>query len=157
MDGDLPSLRGSPTNPGMVTHQPKDRQPPEGVVLQTWNLALTLYSENYHLVTTAMDGHPPSLGGSPNNPKTVIPHPKDGHPPVVSVLHSWNLVFALYSQNLHQVTIAIDGLLPSLRWSPHPRMVTQCFFSVMLFSMVLAMLLTSGLRGVDFLVIPPLH
>ena len=36
-------------------------------------MALTLYSENYHLVTTAMDGHPPSLGGSPAKPK-------DGHP-----------------------------------------------------------------------------
>ena len=55
MDGDLPSLRGSPTNPGMVTHQPKDGQPPEGGVLQTWNLAITDYSR---ITRQPKDGHP---------------------------------------------------------------------------------------------------
>ena len=50
MDGHTPSLGGSPTNPRMVNHQPKDGHPPnqnghppEGSVLQTWNLALTHY------------------------------------------------------------------------------------------------------------------
>ena len=134
----------------MVTHQ-KDVYYRHGI----WHLHFTLKTNTWWQLPWMVTHHPSE--GHPPNPWTVTHHPKDGHPPEGSVLHSWNLAFALYSQNLHQVTIAIDGLLPSLSWSPHPRMVTQCFFSVMLFSMVLAMLLTSGLRGVDFLVIPPLH
>ena len=35
-----------PTILRMVTHQPKDGHPPEGSVLQTWNLAGPLYSKN---------------------------------------------------------------------------------------------------------------
>ena len=30
----------------MVAHHPKDDHPPEGGVLQTWNLGLKLYSQN---------------------------------------------------------------------------------------------------------------
>ena len=41
-EGHPPTHGWPPTNPGMVTHQPKDGQPPEGSVLQTWNLALDL-------------------------------------------------------------------------------------------------------------------
>ena len=55
----------SPTIPRMVTHQPKDGHPPEGSVLQTWNLTLSLNSQNYIQMTTVMDGHLPSLGWSP--------------------------------------------------------------------------------------------
>ena len=62
----------SPTNPRMVTHQPKEvhHQPkdghtPEGNVLQTSNLALKHYLQNYNQVATAMqDGQPPTLGWS---------------------------------------------------------------------------------------------
>ena len=36
----------SPTIPQRVTRQPKDVRPPEGSELQTWNLTLTLYSQN---------------------------------------------------------------------------------------------------------------
>ena len=57
-----------------VTHQPKDGHPPEGSVLQTWNLALRLNSQNKSQMTTSMDGHLPSLGGSPTNPR-MIDHP----------------------------------------------------------------------------------
>ena len=35
-----------PTIHRMVTHQPKDGHPPEGNILQTWNLALRLNSQN---------------------------------------------------------------------------------------------------------------
>ena len=79
MDGHLPSLAGLPTNPRMVTHQSKDSHPQEGSVIQTCNLAL--YSQNERQVTTAMDGHLPSLGGSPTNPRMVSHQPKDGQPP----------------------------------------------------------------------------
>ena len=65
--------------PWRITHQPKDGHPPEGSVLLTWNLAITHYSQNEHQVTTAMDGHLPSLGGSPANPSMVTHQPKDGH------------------------------------------------------------------------------
>ena len=34
----IPSLGWSLTKPRMVTHQPKDGPPPEGSVLQPWNL-----------------------------------------------------------------------------------------------------------------------
>ena len=46
MDGPLPSLGGSPANPRMVPHQPKDGYPPEEYILQTRNLALRLNSQN---------------------------------------------------------------------------------------------------------------
>ena len=52
----------SPTIPMMVTHQPKDGHPPEGSMLQTRNWALRLISQNYDQVTTARNGHLPSLG-----------------------------------------------------------------------------------------------
>ena len=94
----------------MVTHKLKDGHPPEEDVLQTLNLVLRLNSQNLYQVTTSMDGHLPSLGWSPTNPRMVnnqkevyyklgiwhldlthkkkaiqLPwmvtyHPKDGHP-----------------------------------------------------------------------------
>ena len=64
----------SPTIPMMVTHQPKDGHPPEGSMLQTRNLALRLISQNYDQVTTAGNGHLPSLRWSPTNPKMVTLH-----------------------------------------------------------------------------------
>ena len=59
----------SPTIPRMVTPQPKDGHPPEESVLQTWNLALRLNTQNGHQVSTAItyhsyDGHPPTKGWS---------------------------------------------------------------------------------------------
>ena len=80
MDGDLPSLKGSPTNPGMVTHQPKDGHPPEGSVLQTWNLALKL-----NQIHKRKPGNN-FRGWSPTIPRMVTHLPKDGHPPEGSVL-----------------------------------------------------------------------
>ena len=64
----------SPTIPMMVTHQPKDGHPPEGSMLQTRNLALRLISQNYDQVTTAGNGHLPSLRWSPTNPRMVTLH-----------------------------------------------------------------------------------
>ena len=55
----------SPTTLRMVTHQPKDGHPPEGCMLLTRNLALTLNSQNYGQVTIVRVGHLPSLGWSP--------------------------------------------------------------------------------------------
>ena len=94
MDGHLPSLAGLPTNPRMVIHQPKDSHPQEGSVIPTCNLSL--YSQNERQVTTAMDGHLPSLGGSPTNPRMVSHQPKDGHPQEGSVLKTSNLRLTLY-------------------------------------------------------------
>ena len=71
----------SPTISRMVTNQPKDGHPPEGSVVQTWNLALKFNSQNKSQVSTSMDGHLPSLGWSPTNPRMVTHQPKDGHPP----------------------------------------------------------------------------
>ena len=99
MDDHQPSLVWLPTNPRMVTQQSWDGHPPERSVLQTCNLALTLYLQNYHQVTTAMDDHLPSLGGSPLNPKMVTHQPKDGQPPEGSVLQTWNLALTLSSKN----------------------------------------------------------
>ena len=62
--------------PSMVTHQPKDGHPPEGSVLQTWNLTFNLNSQNYIQMTLAMDGYLPSLGWSPTNPRMVT-HQKE--------------------------------------------------------------------------------
>ena len=64
----------------MFTHQAKDGHLAEGSVLKTENLALRLNSQNYQQVTTAMDGHPPSLGGSPAVPRMVTHQSKEGHP-----------------------------------------------------------------------------
>ena len=55
----------------MVTHEPKDGQLPEGSVLNTGILAIRLNLPKKHQVTPVMDGHPPSLGGSPANPRMV--------------------------------------------------------------------------------------
>ena len=53
-----------PTLSRMVKQHPKDGHPPEGSVLHTSNLALTLYSQNYH-----QDAHKPSqLSGWPTIP-----------------------------------------------------------------------------------------
>ena len=61
----------------MVSHYPQDGHPPphewsltiqnlpERIVLQAWNLASTLNSQNQDQVTTVMDGHPPSKGWLP--------------------------------------------------------------------------------------------
>ena len=58
----------------MVSDHPKDghqtpqgrshtiKNLPEGSVLQTWNLAPRLNSQNQDQVTTGMDGQPPSQG-----------------------------------------------------------------------------------------------
>ena len=57
-----------------------------------------------------MDGHPPSLGGSQANPRTVTHHLKDGHPPEGSVLKTGNLYSCPQTQG----------------WSPtNPKMVTH--------------------------------
>ena len=64
----------SPTIPRMVTHQPKDGHPPEASMLQTRNLTLRLISQNYDQVTTARNGHLPSLEWSPTNPRMVTLH-----------------------------------------------------------------------------------
>ena len=68
--------------------QPKDGHPPEGSVVQTWNLALKFNSQNKSQVSTSMDGHLLSLGWSHTQPK-------DGHPPEGSVLQTWNLALKL--------------------------------------------------------------
>ena len=64
----------SPTIPRMVTHQPKDGHPTEACMLQTRNLTLRLISQNYDKVTTARNGHLPSLEWSPTNPRMVTLH-----------------------------------------------------------------------------------
>ena len=56
--------------------QPKDGHPPEGGVVQTWNLALEFNSQNGSQVLTSMDGHLPSLGWSPTNP-WMVTHRKE--------------------------------------------------------------------------------
>ena len=57
-----------------------------------------------------MDGNPPSLGGSPINPRTVTHHPKDAHPPEGSVLHSW--ILADRSNSLQKPTWWETGRSP---------------------------------------------
>ena len=64
----------SPIIPRMVTHQPKDSHPTEASMLQTRNLTLRIISQNYDLVTTARNGHLPSLEWSPTNPRMVTLH-----------------------------------------------------------------------------------
>ena len=56
MDGHLPFLKWSPTNPRMVTQQ----------------------NEVYYK-QTVMDGHLPSLRGSPTDPGMLTHQPKDGY------------------------------------------------------------------------------
>ena len=65
----------SPTIPRMVTHQPKDGHPPEGIELQTCNLALT----HYQLLTKLTPGDD-CHGWSPTIPRMVTHQPKDGYP-----------------------------------------------------------------------------
>ena len=105
VDGNLPSLGGSPPNS-------KDGLPlpPQGIILLTRHLAPWLNSQNYDQVTTSMECHPQT---------------KDGHIPEVCILQTKNLALKLNSQNYDQVTTAMYGHLPSLRWSStNPRMVT---------------------------------
>ena len=56
----------------MVTHQPKHGHPPEGSVLQTWDLALKFDSQNKRQVSTSMDGPLPTQGWSPTKRKPYI-------------------------------------------------------------------------------------
>ena len=49
--------------------------------IQTWNLALRLNSQNQLQVTTAIDGHLPSLGWSLTIPRMVTHHSYFGHEP----------------------------------------------------------------------------
>ena len=66
MDVDLPSLRGSPTNPGMVNHQ-KEVYYRLGICTYTLLKKLTL-GDNCH-------GWTPTI-------HRMVPHPpKDGHQP----------------------------------------------------------------------------
>ena len=60
----------------MVTYQPKDVHLLVGSIIKTQNLTLRLISQNQDQVTTVMDGHLPSLGGSPTNPR-VVTHQKE--------------------------------------------------------------------------------
>ena len=74
--------------PWMVNHYPQDGHPPyhgwsliiknlpEGIVLQTWNLASRLNSQNQDQVTTVRDGQSPSPGWSPTIHRMVTNHPK---------------------------------------------------------------------------------
>ena len=56
----------------------------------------------------------------------VTHHPKDGHPPLRSILQTRNSALRLNSQNKDQVTTARNGHLSSRGWSPsNPRMVTH--------------------------------
>ena len=52
--------------------------PPEGSALQTWNLELSLNSQNLHHVRMAIDCHLPCLGLSPTNPRMVT-HQKEAY------------------------------------------------------------------------------
>ena len=61
----------SPTIPRIVTHQPKDGHPPEGSMLHPQNLALRLNSQDQDPVTTAKNGHLPSLGQLSTNLRMV--------------------------------------------------------------------------------------
>ena len=64
----------------MVTHQPKEGHPTKESVLKTWNVGLRHNSQNWHKVTTAMDGHLPSPGWWHSTIKNVGTNlPEDGH------------------------------------------------------------------------------
>ena len=72
----------------MVIHYPHDGHPPppsnewsltiqnlpEGIVLQAWNLASRLNSQNYDQVTTVIDGPSTSPGWSPTIQRMVTNH-----------------------------------------------------------------------------------
>ena len=80
--GHIPSLGGSPTNPRMVTHQPKDGHPPNQRWSPTWRKCTTdMEFGTYTLLTklTSVDNW------SSTNPRMVTRQPKDGHPPDWSV------------------------------------------------------------------------
>ena len=69
--------------PSMVDHHQMDGQwsvtiqnIPEGNVLQAWNFASTLNSQNQDQATTVMDGQSPSPGWSPTIQRMVTNHPK---------------------------------------------------------------------------------
>ena len=119
--------------PKDVHYQPKDGHPPEGNVLQTSNLALKHYLQNYHQVATAMHSHLSSLGWSFTNPRMVTHQPKDVHhqpkdgpPPEGNILQTSNLALKHYLQNYHQVASAMHSHLSSLGWSPtNSKMVTH--------------------------------
>ena len=63
----------------MVTRQPKDGHPPEGIVLQTWNLALKLKKLTKQKMGNNFNECSPTI------PRMVTHQPKDGHPPEGSV------------------------------------------------------------------------
>ena len=93
----------------------------------TLNSYSTLWTFARLRVTTAKDGHLPSLGWSPTNLKLVT-HQKE----LWYILGIWhyilqarNLALRLNSQNEVQVTTARNGHLSSRGWSPfNPSMVT---------------------------------
>ena len=106
----------SPILPRMVTHQAKNGHPSEGSILQTWNLAHRLNSQDWDQVTTVRNGHLPSQGWSPPIQRWSPTGRK----------YTNNLALWLNSQNNSQATISLHGHLPSLGWSTNnPRMVTN--------------------------------
>ena len=104
VDGHLPSQ-------GWSQPQPKDGHPPEGSVLQTWNLTLSLNSQNYIQMTTVMDGHlnltklkklilvANCHGWLATISRMVTHQPMDGHPPEGSILQTLHLLLRLKSQS----------------------------------------------------------
>ena len=115
----------SPTNPRIVTHQPKDvhhqpkdGHPPEGNVLQTSNWALKHYLQNYHQVTTAMHSHLLSLWWSPTNPRMVT-HQKE----VYYRLKIWQLNLThrkTSSDSCHGWSPTILRRVTRQPWDGHP-------------------------------------
>ena len=100
-----------PRDPRMFTHQTKDGHPPARSVPQTWNLALRLNSQKLHWVTTDMDSHLPSLGGSPTKPRMVT-HQQE-------VYHRHGIRHLNFTHKINTAVItAMDGLLPFPGWSP---------------------------------------
>ena len=93
--GHLPSLGGSPTNPRMVTNQPKDGNTNKEVYYRHGILHLhftrktnTRWQLPWMVTHHSSDGHPPTQGRSPTTPRMVT-HQKE----VYYILGIWHLHF----------------------------------------------------------------
>ena len=116
----------------MVTHQSKNGHPLTLGWSPTRRKCTTdLEFGTYTLLSKLTPGDN-CHGWSPTIPRRVTRQPMDGHPPPQGLSPTRRkctsfLEFGICTLLTKLTTgdIAIDGLLPSLRWSPHPKMVTH--------------------------------
>ena len=123
--GHIPSPGGSPTNPRMVTHHPKDGHPPNQRWSPTWRKCTTDMEFGTYTLLTKLTHVDNCHEWSPTMLRMVVHQPKDGHPPTLG----WSptrrkcttdFKFGIYTllTKKHLMTTVMDGHLPSLGWPP---------------------------------------